>query len=214
VPDDPRYTSFLEPAGHPVWILPQSAKPSEISMGVGTSRIAPNVFSRNEIFLSLQRFEGPGRFAMYNTDSRGAPELIMATSDGVNPAVDRLAVPALGGHLHMNWAFTAPGTYRLGFSASGVIRSTGQNSESPIVDYSFLVEDREPPRLLSPRFHSGDAFAFRLESATNALCRVESSPDLRAWNAVMQITNSTGVIELQLPIGANSPAQFFRVLIP
>lgn len=214
VPNDPRYTHLLGSPGQPVWILPANARPGEISMGVGTSRIAPNVFSRNEIFLSLQRVDGPGNFAMYNSGSFGVPEPIMSTSDGVNPAVDRLPVPALAGHLHMNWAFTAPGAYRLGLVASGVLRSSGQLSSSPVVDFTFVVAEVARPELLSPRVVPGGFLAFTLQSATNTVCRLETSVNLREWSAVQQVTNATGMTEVQLSADANVPVQFFRALIP
>ncbi|MBM3844740.1 MAG: hypothetical protein FJ405_00445 [Verrucomicrobia bacterium] len=212
VPDDPRYTRFLGSPGQPVWILPANARPGEISMGVGTSRIAPNVFSRNEVFLSLQRVDGPGRFTMYNADLFGTPEVIMSTSDGVNPTVDRLPVPALAGHLHMNWAFTAPGIYRLGFVASGVLRSGGQLSSSPVVDFTFVVEQR--PELLSPRSFPRGFLSFTLQSATNTVCRLETSANLQDWSAVRLVTNTTGVTEVQLSADTNAPIQFFRAVIP
>jgi len=212
VPDDPRYTTFLGPAGGPVWILPQSARPNEISMGVGTSRIAPNVFSRNEVYLSLHRVEGPGQFAMYNANSQGAPELIMATFDGVDPAADRLSVPALGGHLHMNWAFTAPGTYRLGFAASGVLRASGQRSESPVVDFTFVVEPAML-RLLGPRPLGDGSFVCTLESDPQTVCTLEHSSNLQTWTSFLTVTNQSRSMEVTLPVSETESVRFLRAVM-
>lgn len=212
VPNDPRYTNFLGRAGSPVWTLPQTDTPPLISLGVGTSDIAPNVFFDNELKLHLRRVEGPGHFAMYTYDPLGAPNLLMASLDGINSSTDVLTVPAVSAHIHMNWAFTAPGTFRIGFSASGVLRSNGQLSQSPIVDYTFVVVP-PAPRLESPRLQPNADFAYTLHSEPGINCRIEQTADFNTWVVSTNVLNPSGVMLLELPFVTPGPI-FYRAVLP
>lgn len=140
IADDPRHAAFLGTPGDPVWILPQHAVEGILDLGVGTSAIGPGVFANNQVRLHLEAVEGPGEFALFTTSALGAPVVSMATRDGVDPETDVLGVPAVGGHLHLNWAFTAPGRYRLSFAASGRLVATGEISRSEPVAYHFEVK--------------------------------------------------------------------------
>ncbi|MBX3747161.1 MAG: choice-of-anchor M domain-containing protein [Verrucomicrobiae bacterium] len=148
IADDPRYAAFLGTPGDPVWILPQHAVEGILDLGVGTSAIGPGVFANNQVRLHLEAFEGPGDFALFTTTALGAPVVSMATRDGVDAEADVLSVPAVGGHLHLNWAFTAPGRYRVLLGASGRLVATGEISRSEPVAYHFEV------RLLPLRFEA------------------------------------------------------------
>ncbi|MCI0538029.1 MAG: choice-of-anchor M domain-containing protein [Verrucomicrobiales bacterium] len=214
VPEDARFTQFLGTAGSPIWILPQIDKPGLLSLGVGSSDIAPGVFRDNTIRLELRRVEGSGHFALYSPAPFGAPSVHMSSWDGVNPSVDFVEVPAVSGHLHFNWVFGAAGIYRIGFSASGVLRNSGQLSESPVVDFTFIVAEAERPKLLSPRWVSGGFLVFTLQNTANTVCRVETSVNLRDWTAVKHVTNTTIATEVQVSADPNVPFQFLRAVIP
>ncbi|MCI0540639.1 MAG: choice-of-anchor M domain-containing protein [Verrucomicrobiales bacterium] len=214
VPEDTRFKQFLGTAGSPIWILPQIDKPGLLSLGVGSSDIAPGVFRDNTIRLELRRVEGPGHFALYSPAPLGAPTVHMSSWDGVNPAADFIEVPAVSGHLHFNWVFAAAGVYRIGFSASGVLRTNGQLSESPVVDFTFVVAETERPKLLSPRLVSGGFLAFTLQNPTNTVCRLETSVNLREWTAVTHVTNTTTTTELQVSADPNVPIQVLRAVLP
>jgi surface-anchored protein len=209
VPEDPRFTHALGPAGNPVWILPQIERPGLISLGVGTSGIGPNIFLNNTLRLSLERVEGPGHFAMYTSDSLGAPRWLMTSLDGIEPELDALDVPAVGAHLHMNWAFTAPGRYKVGFSVSGILRTTQQRTKSEVVDYSFKVVPLAP-RLRVQR--EENELILEAVSEDGWHCQVERAIQVSGpWTPHGEpfVGSSSGV---KLTLAFESAQLFFRLL--
>jgi surface-anchored protein len=135
VPSDARY-SFLGAGGSPVFILPQVENPSLIFLGVGAEEIEAGLFQQDQITLTLRAIAGPGSFAGYSVDGFGNPAIHFNSRDGLD-ANDRIAVTA-GGHSDINWAFSAPGSYRLTFEASGSLAGGGMLASGP-VDFHFAV---------------------------------------------------------------------------
>lgn len=211
VPNDARYTHFLGAAGSTVWILPQNENPELLNLGIGVSGVGSGVFIGNQIRLALHRVDGPGHFSLFTTTALGAPSVHMNSSDGINPAQDFIVVPTVGGHLHLNWGFTKPGVYRVGFVASGQLSSNNQTSESAVVDYTFIVIAPPAPKLIQPRFAANGEFTFTLESEAQRVCEVESSSDLISWQPVITVTNTVGQMEMVLPANGSSNV-FYRVL--
>ncbi len=215
IPNDPLYASLLGVAGTPVWIMPQNEHPQILNLGIGTSSITSGTFTNNQIKLSLHRVDGPGHFALFTSTPFGTPVVHMTSLDGVNPTNDFISVPAVAGHIHLNWAFTEAGTYRIGFTAAGRLNSNSQISESSVVDYTFVVEPLPPPKLLDPHLKPDRTFVCSLESEAHGVCRLESSADLRSWTPVVTVTNTTGRMEVAIPKSAGATLQFFRAaLIP
>ncbi|MBT5925041.1 MAG: hypothetical protein HOH33_00315 [Verrucomicrobia bacterium] len=114
VPDLPDF-EFLGTPGSPVWIIPQSAQPGIPFMGIA-SDTPSGTFVDNQVQLQLKTVDGPGDVFSWSAGG-AAVEVDIDSSNGLD-ASDQILVPAPG-HLHRNIGFTAPGTYRLEFIASG-----------------------------------------------------------------------------------------------
>jgi anchored repeat ABC transporter substrate-binding protein len=59
---------------------------------------------------------GPGRFVLYLTDALGQPDVYANSADGLD--ADDVTVLPPNAHTHLNWAFGAPGVYKVTFSAT------------------------------------------------------------------------------------------------
>lgn len=136
VPAGPAW-SFLGPAGSPVWILPQTDRPGLLFLGVGAEELAPGLFVADQVTLSLMGVQGPGHFALYTTDAFGSPTVFMNSADGIT-ATDAIVLSA-GQHRHVNWAFTAPGTYEITFAASGTLVDGHRFTSSDPATFRFAV---------------------------------------------------------------------------
>lgn len=136
VPGGPSY-GFLGSAGTPVYILPQHQEESLLFLGLGTEEQEAGVFANDRITLSLAGVTGPGQFFMYEVGALGAPTVFMNSADGIAESdhVDLLA----GGHRHVNWAFSVPGTYELGLRASGTLVAGNVYTLSDVATYRFEV---------------------------------------------------------------------------
>jgi surface-anchored protein len=133
VPDDPSY-AFLGKPGAPVWVLPETQNPDLLWPGLSTEELAPGTFTGDSVTLKLSQVRGPGRFSVFTEGATGAPEVLFNSGDGL-PDASALTV---GGHQHANWAFSAPGTYRLTFQVSA--RLTGGQAVAPATaTYLFRV---------------------------------------------------------------------------
>jgi len=129
--------SFLGSAGSPVWILPQTHDENLLFLGLGTEELATGIFAGDQVTLSLRGVSGPGNFAVYITDMFGAPNVLMNSGDGIGPG-DAVTLTA-GGHKHVNWAFSAPGIYRIDFEGSGTLADGNLFTSSGNVTYTFEV---------------------------------------------------------------------------
>jgi surface-anchored protein len=214
IPADPRFEAFLGPAGSPVWILPQNEVEGLLNLGVGTTGIRAGVFESNLLRLVLRRLEGPGDFAVFSNGSLGEPVVHLASRDGISGVQDRLSVPAVSGHLHVNWAFTAPGDYVVGLGVEGRLVAGGVMSVSETVEYRFRVEGPKPARLRSPRRLGEQAMVFTLESEPGGVWNLETSKDARSWDTWIQVTNVTGTLEIQSSDLRHSEAVLFRAVQP
>jgi anchored repeat ABC transporter substrate-binding protein len=81
--------------------------------GAGKQRGATRT---SEVRLTATAVDGPGRLVAYLTESLGKPVVYFDSGDGLSD-VDSTTLPPAA-HTHLNWAFTAPGTYRLTMRAS------------------------------------------------------------------------------------------------
>lgn len=191
--------AFLGESGRPVWIVPQQEVEGVLYLGIGTSGIASGTFQGNRIRLHLRSKEGPGEYALFTTGSLGEPQVRMSSADGIDPWQDRMELSAVSGHVHAAWAFSAPGRYRIGFSASGVLSVGGAVVESEVVEYTFDVEPPAPPRLGEARVLPGGGLELGLESdPVGAYSLWSSSTDFGQWTWVTNgITpNGHGTVRL------------------
>jgi surface-anchored protein len=134
VPTDPRF-AFLGSPGDPVWILPQTQNASLLWPGWSTEDLPTGVFTGNTVQIRLVSISRPtgGQVALYSTGSTGAPTVIFDTENGLPDS----AASAIPQHRHMNWAFEATGTYRLGFEVTAT--RNGATITSGVHTYTFTV---------------------------------------------------------------------------
>jgi surface-anchored protein len=92
-----------------------------------------------EVFLELVGIRGPGTFSIWNTDSFGGPNVLLATSIDQNGPLALLA----DSHVHYNWALSQPGQYELDFRAYGFIG--GQPSESEVATFTLDAQAQAIP---------------------------------------------------------------------
>jgi surface-anchored protein len=131
-------------AGASVFILPQSQDGALVYMGIGAEDASVLSTVSGDMTLTLQSVGGPGQFSLYRL-AGGSPVPVMTSSNGITSA-DSVAVP-INSHIHYNWAFTAAGSYSLGFTITG----TPIGAPAPVTSEPFLVSFSvipEPAHLL------------------------------------------------------------------
>jgi anchored repeat ABC transporter substrate-binding protein len=82
--------------------------------GEGAARGATRT---SDVRLTATALEGPGRLAVYLTESLGQTDVYFDSADGFTDAGDTTTLPPAA-HTHLNWAFSAPGIYRLTLEAA------------------------------------------------------------------------------------------------
>lgn len=209
VPSAPAY-SFLGSAGSSIWVLPAIQRPDLLFLGFGTEELASGIFSNNAVNLALKSVQGPGHFIVYQVDAFGSPLVFYNSRDGLDTNDVRTLLA--GGHTHVNWAFTTPGKYRIGFQATGVLAATGETTTSDVVEYLFDVG--ELPRLTLAKEAGHDHLHLEWLSETNASYqiqyRMESSGG--SWTSLgSPIAGNGGLMEEH--IEPDQARQFFRVLV-
>ena len=118
IPSDPAF-GFLGNPGESIYILPQDEREGVLFLGIAGDEIEAGVFENDQVGLNLSSVDGPGAVFLYSTDEFGTPTKYFDSADGVGPE-DQFPV-SVGGHSHQNWAFSAPGIYRVSLNASGVL---------------------------------------------------------------------------------------------
>lgn len=131
--------AFLGRPGARVFLLPQVQQKGLLWLGWDTEELNQSQFTGN-LTWKLNKIEGPGRFALFLTDSFGAPSTIFSSANRLPETTDL----ATGTHTHANWAFTAAGVYRLTFEVNGT-RENGQVVSDTEV-YTFAIGVDPPPK--------------------------------------------------------------------
>lgn len=146
VPANPQF-SFLGTPGSSVWVLPQVQDPALLFLGFGTEELESGVFVNDEVTLSLQGVTAAGQFSVYEVGMFGSPTLFMNSGDGIT-AADSIVLAA-GGHRHVNWTFSTPGTYEVNFEAAGTLVDGNVFTASGPITYTFSVAAVPEPSALS-----------------------------------------------------------------
>ncbi len=167
VPANPAF-AFLGAAGAPVYILPQVENPALVFLGFGTEELPSGLFTNDQVRLTLRAVRGPGQFAVYDVDAFGTPNVLMNSGDGIT-AADSVILQA-GGHRHVNWAFTTPGTYQVDLEATGMLVTSNQFTTGGPVTYTFDVV----PRCFQFTREHVDLLSLQWNSASNQLSLMAS----------------------------------------
>ena len=136
VPTPPAF-AFLGNPGDTVYLLPQSEREGVLFLGIAGDKIESGIFENDVVALNLVNVEGPGAVFLYATGTFGNPTVFFNSEDGISQS-DVFPLSA-GGHSHQNWGFTAPGIYRVGLTASGVLNADGQTVSSEETTFLFEV---------------------------------------------------------------------------
>jgi surface-anchored protein len=124
----------LGAAGSTVYVAPQTQNSSLIWAGWNTEDVPA---AQGPVKLELVSASGPGRFALYTTNSFGTPTYRLNTNTAAGcPVSVWPGGIAAGTHAHGNWAFSALGTYTLTFKAT---TQNGSGVSTPNVSYTFQV---------------------------------------------------------------------------
>jgi surface-anchored protein len=203
--------SFLGEAGTPIWVLPAVENHDLLFLGLGTEELASGIFSNDTVTLTLKSVTGPGDFVLYTLDMFGAPVVSMNSRDGIDSADTRTL--AAGGHTHVNWVFTAPGQYRIGLQASGVLAATGETNTSDVAEYLFEVQyapilsvTRKDATTLTLQWLSREHHEYHLESTTDLVGG--------AWGAHPGVDPVEGTGQfMTLDVSVENGPRFFRLEI-
>ena len=133
--------SFLGRPGYSTWILPAVQNTNLLFLGFGAEEVEAGVFVGDVLRMELVSVVGAGDFAVFAFDGFGNPVIHMNSGDGIS-ASDFFPLTA-GGHTDLNWAFSAPGTYRIGYRARGTLVDGNQEVVSEIAYYTFVVPEAQ-----------------------------------------------------------------------
>ncbi len=145
--------SFLGEAGDPFWVIPEVIETDEIDtrlwLGLGSPLLQRGIFaggfggsgSRGRITLRLVEVSGTGpdnggEVFLYSMQ----PGPVIHFSSSEQAGGEGVLELVGGGHTHYNWAFTAPGLYRVTFEWAGTLTEEwGGAATSTRVTHVFEV---------------------------------------------------------------------------
>ncbi|PJJ73002.1 surface-anchored protein [Diaminobutyricimonas aerilata] len=128
----PAGIEFVAPAGAEIWLAPMTQNPETIWPGFSTESVPNNAIDGNNTTFRLVDVEGPGKFELFTFGSFGQPNRLWSSTEDLKSfTVQRT-------HMHANWAFTAPGIYRI--TIEGLVTIGGIPSTSTAT-YTFVVGD-------------------------------------------------------------------------
>jgi len=211
VPANPAF-SFLGQPGDTAWVAPQTDQPGKLFLALAADNLPQGVFTGERVRVTLKTFEGPGTFAVYQTDAFGSPTTYFNTADGVSEADARDVIP--GDHFHMNWGFTRPGTYKIGLEAKGTRVSDGQTVTSDLTQFTFQIVGGDAiqlgisqtgPDRVTLSWIGGIGIPYQLER--------RAALQAGGWESLGAPVIGTGVSQsVDVPLGAGESQQYFRIV--
>ncbi|WP_030461242.1 TIGR03773 family transporter-associated surface protein, partial [Kitasatospora sp. NRRL B-11411] len=137
VPPDPAF-AFLGSPGAKVWLLPQVQQRGVLWPGWNSQDPSVVHTLDREVTWQLESVRGPGRFTLFLNGSFGTPEPVF---DSTRPLPQETGIET-NSHVHGNWAFTAPGSYRLGIRMTA--RTLDGQSHDARTTLHFSVGAQDP----------------------------------------------------------------------
>gem|GEM_PF-355911 len=206
VPVNPAF-GFLGTPGAPVWILPQTGNPHLLFIGLAAAEIPNDTFVNNEVKIALTRLEGPGNFSVYAVNGFGLPDKLFDTSDGITDA--DVVTLSTGGHNHINWAFTAPGVYRVRLEGSGALAVDNQPAITT-AEFYFEVITAQVNLTMAPA--RGNELTLDFLTEEGVVYQLQQRPRLPdgMWENVGQAFVGTGRTK-QLSVSVTDATGYFRV---
>ncbi|MEV8147403.1 TIGR03773 family transporter-associated surface protein [Arthrobacter sp. NPDC080073] len=124
---------FLGKAGARVWQVEEVQHEGLLWPGWSTEQIDRGLIPGG-VDWKLDRVQGPGEFALYQSGVFGVPNVLFNTRDGVTGA-DRFTIPDHV-HAHGTWTFSAEGVYCLGFTRSAALANGARVSDAFVLAYA------------------------------------------------------------------------------
>ncbi len=207
--------AFLGSAGLSVYILPQEETEGLIFLGIAGDEIPMDVFSENNVSLSLTGVSGPGDVFLYSVDALGTPTVYFNSANGVDSS-DVFPV-AVGGHAHQNWAFSAPGVYEVMLQASGILASDSSEVVSEIVTLRFhLVSVQTASPVLMIELSGADSVRLSWSSMNGTVYQLQSAADLEAggWqDEGDSVIGTGGIVSIEEMLTSGMTHRFLRLKI-
>jgi len=206
IPENPAF-AFLGQPGAPVWILPQSSNPNLLFLGVAAEEIRPGTFAGDRIEMVLKEVDGPGHFSMFAVGGFGTSEKLVDTRDGITSA--DVVILSAGGHSHVNWAFTAPGLYRVRLEGRATLAATSE-PKTTVADFHFEVIGASPTLTWVSAGHGAVHLRFQTEEGVSYQLETAPTPS-GPWVASGQAFVGTGRTK-ELTVSTTDDAGFLRIV--
>ena len=186
-----------------------------IFLGIAGDEISGDLFTDDNVTLSLIGVDGPGETFLYSVDAFGSPTVYFNSADGVDSS-DVYPV-SVGGHAHQNWAFSEAGVYEVQLQASGVLAVDSTVVLSEIVTLRFHMIAPQPQAGLELVIELLDESTVRVSwpSVSGASYQLQSSSarETAAWGAVGEPISGTGeMVSVDYSI-SEAMAEFLRIQI-
>jgi surface-anchored protein len=206
VSPDPAY-AFLGQAGAPVYLLPQVENTNLLFLGLAAEEIQSGTFTNDRIQLALKSVAGPGHFALYTLGVFGEPTVLFNTRDGID--TKDVAILSAGLHQHANWAFSAPGLYRVTVQSSGILAATGEFIEGEEATFRFEVMPNDA--VIRVALVTPEQLQLSLPTQRGLTYQLESAPSVTGpWtNEGAPFPGTGGAKTITVPLSPG--AQFFRI---
>ena len=120
--------------GDTYYLLPQSNQSQQLFLGFGYDTADYPAGSIN-VTHEISNYAGPGGFAAWQNSEDGPVEFL-------NPAQGKLSFASTANHEHLNWGFTAQGTYT--FDVTSSFDDHGVRKQTAPVEYTFHIGEDLP----------------------------------------------------------------------
>ncbi|NLU79227.1 hypothetical protein HCA58_12730 [Micromonospora sp. HNM0581] len=122
---------FIADQGAQVWIAPESNPGGDqLWPGFSTESVPSGAIDGNQTRFTLSGFSGPGDLELFKTGAFGNPTRLWSSDE------DHKEFTVGRTHMHANWAFTAPGIYRLTVTATAAVDAVPMTDTAT---YTFVV---------------------------------------------------------------------------
>ena len=218
VPTDAAF-SFLGQPGDVFYELPQNEEEGLLFLGIATDELEKGIFANDQVQMNLKSVTGPGEVYLYATDSFGQPNVFFNTTDGISEA-DAFVTKA-GAHAHQSMAFSAPGTYRVGFDFSGKLAANGEETRSEKYELLFEVEEADhdddshghDDLAIGAYSIGASPFSLSFETKAGLTYEIEASHDLKKWEEIGEVKGNGGTVDFIDQREALFNSQYYRVKI-
>ncbi|MFV2017983.1 TIGR03773 family transporter-associated surface protein [Micromonospora sp. LOL_023] len=181
----PEGADFLGASGDEVWLLPQGQQSGIVWPGWNTQHPSVVAGISGPVTLTFKGVTGPGRFTLFLTGSFGEAEVLF---DSAASLPQRLDIPS-NTHAHGNWAFSAPGIYRLAFEMSGTTTTGVTVTDTRTLNLA-VGDGTDPDTGFGPGSGDGDGDDGSGGDGSGRLPLTGSSWHVPATGAVLLITGA------------------------